>query len=122
MTLLSGLRAQKEERRRAEIDKALIHYEARIGGDLFGPVPKGNRREFFCLDRHTWVWHEEWTDKNGKRHTMTTRYDVRPHGILKSQGGNSYQKIRGDEVRHFYQAINLYSQRIQGDYARMLQA
>lgn len=119
-SLLSGLKTQKEQQRRAEIDKALIHYEARIGGNLFGTVPKGNRREFFCLDRHTWVWHEEWSDKNGKRRTMTTRYDVRPHGILKSQGGNSYQKLRGDELRHFYQAIHLYAQRVQAEYGRML--
>ena len=122
MSLLSSLKTQKDSQRRAEIDKALIHYEAKIGGELFGPIPAGNRREFFCLDEHTWVWHEEWTDKaSGKRRIMTTRYDLRSNGVLKSQGNNSYQKIRGNEVRHFYQAVDLYVQRTRTEYARLMQ-
>ena len=121
MSLLSSLKAQKEAQRQADIDRALIHYEAKIGGELFGPVAKGNRREFFCLDKHTWVWHEESVDANGQLHVTTTRYDVRPSGILKSQGGQSYQKLMGVEAQNFYQAVEQYEQRVSAAYTRMLQ-
>lgn len=93
MSLLDAIFKPKNDQRRADLYKALIHHEAKMGGELFGPVPKGNRREFFCLDEHTWVWHEEWTDKNGQRQFMMTRYDVRPSGVVKSQGHNSYQSL-----------------------------
>ena len=119
---LSGVKVQKEEQRRAEIQRALIHYEGKLGGQLFGAIPAGTRREFFCLDEHTWVWHEEWTDESGQRHVVTTRYDVRPGGVLKSQGHNSYQRLQGDEARNFAKAVKLYVQRVHGEYDRMLQA
>jgi hypothetical protein len=86
-------------------------------------VPASSRREFFCLDKHTWVWHEEWIDTNsGKRQVVTTRYDVRPNGVLKSQGGQAYQKIKGQEALNFYTAVEQYGQKVLGEYDRMLQA
>lgn len=121
-SLLGGLKAQKAQQRQADINKALIHYEARLGGEILGAVADGGRREFFCLDKHTWVWHEEWNDKNtGKRRVTTTRYDVRPSGVLKSQGNNSYQRLSGTEALNFYNAVQLYGQRVCGEYDRMLQ-
>ena len=113
---------QKQEQRRAEMYRALIHHEAKIGGDLFGPIPKGNRREFFCLDRHTWVWHEEWTDRDGKRQFMMTRYDIRPGGVVKSQGNSSYQALTREELKNFYVAVRLYSEKIGTEYNKMLQS
>jgi hypothetical protein len=109
--LLDSITAQKREERNAQLYKNLIRHEARIGGQLFGPVPKGGRREFFCLDRHTWVWHEEWVDKNGQLQTKTTRYDVRPNGILKSQNGQ-YQPVEKDEADRLIQAAELYEKRV----------
>jgi hypothetical protein len=102
-------------------DDELIRYEAQIGGQLFGALPKGHRREFFCLDEHTWVWHEEWTDENGKRQVVTTRYDVRPSGILKAQG-SQYQPLSTQETINLYQAIELYEQQVGAAYDKMLQA
>jgi hypothetical protein len=113
---------QKAAQRKAEMRRALIRHEAKIGGELFGAVPKGNRREFFCLDEHTWVWHEEWTDATGHRQFMMTRYDVRPNGIVKSQGNNSYQSLSDDELRNFYRAVRIYGDKVTGEYSRMLQA
>lgn len=104
--------AQRLEERRAKLLRALIHFEAKIGGQLFGPVPQGVRREFFCLDEHTWVWHEEWTDANGQRQVMTTRYDVRPSGVVKSQGHMSYQALTPQEEHNFYRAVDLYEQQV----------
>ena len=41
-------------------ERDLIRLESEIGAQLFGPLPKGRRREFFCLDASTWIWHEEY--------------------------------------------------------------
>ncbi|HEU4984399.1 MAG TPA: hypothetical protein VFT58_02055, partial [Nitrososphaera sp.] len=117
---LSGIARQRAEERRARMQRALIHYEAKIGGELFGPVPKGHRREFFCLDERTWVWHEEWKDENGQNRAVTTRYDIRPNQILKSQGHFSYQALTETEERNFRQAAKLYLQRVRAEYGRML--
>jgi hypothetical protein len=122
MSLLDSIFKQKKDQRRAEIYKDLIHHEAKIGGQLFGKIPDGNRREFFCLDEHTWVWHEEWTDSHGKRQYMMTRYDVRPSGIVKSQGNSSYQRLTPEELKNFYRAVLMYRDRVSSEYDRMLQA
>jgi hypothetical protein len=108
--------------RLVDFSKALIHHEAKIGGRLFGPTPKDTRREFFCLDEHTWVWHEEWNDEKGKHHIMTTRYDIRPDGVLKSQGGYSYRRIKGVEELNFRKAVKSYCEQVIGEYDRMLTA
>jgi hypothetical protein len=112
---------QSAQRRRAEAYKSIIHREAKIGGELFGPIPKGTRREFFLLDERTWVWHEEWTDATG-HHVVTTRYDVRPNGVFKSQGHNSYQALSPEEARNLYNAAKLYYQRVMPELARLQQA
>jgi hypothetical protein len=116
------MRAQKQVQRQAELDKALLHHEAKIGGKLFGPIPAGTRREFFCLDERTWIWHEEWTDTSGRRRMMMTRYDVRPDGVLKSQGDQTYHKLKGQEARNFFQATELYLRDVRSEYGRLLQA
>lgn len=92
--------------------RELIRREAQIGGQIFGPLPEGGRREFFCLDRQTWVWHEEWTDAQGVRRTVTTRYDIRPHGIFKAQDGQPYQRLTRDEAIRFRDAMLLYRQMV----------
>lgn len=89
----------------------LIRYEAKIGSTVFGPVPKGTKREFFCLDAHTWVWHEEWTDQFGNHQVRTTHYNIRPEGLIKSTNG-VYQKVGPTETRRFKQAAKLYLQRV----------
>ena len=122
MSLLDAIFKQKTDQRRTDIYRALIHHEAKIGSELFGPIPEGNRREFFCLDEHTWVWHEEWIDANGQRQFMMTRYDVRPSGIVKSQGHSNYQSLTRDELKNFYRAVRLYGEKVDAEYDRMLHA
>jgi hypothetical protein len=117
--LLSNITEQRKQRRKADAYRSVLQYEARVGGELFGPIPKGTRREFFCLDRHTWVWHEEYTDAAGERQIVTTRYDVRPSGILKSQGVNSYMSLTEGEERHFRQAVRLYGERVGNELRRL---
>jgi hypothetical protein len=112
--LLHSLTQQRVAERRAELYRNLIRHEARIGGQLFGPVRPGGRREFFCLDRHTWVWHEEWIDENNQHQAMTTRYDVRPSGILKSQHGQ-YQAVSKQEAESLCEAAKLYQKRVKAE-------
>lgn len=92
--------------------RELIRREAAIGGTLFGPVPVGHSRQFFCLDKHSWVWYEAWKDDQGKLQHMTTRYEVRPSGILKAQGEQPYHYVNLDEARNLVTAIKLYNQQV----------
>jgi hypothetical protein len=103
-----------------KLKREFLKLESEIGGQLFGPVPKGHRREFFCLDKYTWVWHEEWLEK-GKRKMITTRYEVRPNGVLKIQDGQPYQRLSEPEARNLYWAISLYGQQVDAEYQRLLQ-
>lgn len=110
--LLNNVAANRHAERRAELKRNLIRHEAKIGGQLFGPVAPGGRREFFCLDPHTWIWHEEWVDQAGQRQVRTTRYDVRPSGILKAQDGQHYQAVSFEEGKRLIQAARIYAQRV----------
>lgn len=112
---VNGLSGQKaSSQRRADLYRKLIRHEARIGGQLFGPVRPGGRREFFCLDKNTWVWHEEWVDENGQHQYTTTRYDVRPNGIVKSQNG-VYRPVTLQEARNLQAAAHLYRDRVKDE-------
>ena len=97
--------------REAKLYRDLLRREAKIGGKLFGPVPAGGRREFFCLDENTWIWHEEWIDSSKKKRVRTTRYDVRPNGVVKSQNGKHYQKVTAEELDRLYSAAKTYQQK-----------
>ncbi len=110
--LFKTISNEKHEQRRAELYNNLIRREARIGGQLFGPVPKGGRREFFCLDKYTWIWHEEWIDQTGNKQVKTTRYDVRPTGIIKVQDGQAARYVSREEAKRLDKAVTLYNQRV----------
>lgn len=111
--LLNIIIARRKAERRAMLYSDLIRHEAKIGGELFGPVHAGGHREFFCLDERTWVWHEEWTGSTG-RHSKTVRYDVRPDTILKSQQGH-YQEVSKEEADNLVEAVKLYQQRVRAE-------
>lgn len=99
---------QSKAKKRSQQYRDLIRQEAKIGGTVFGPIPKGVRREFFMLDPRTWVWHEEWTDKQGARHVQTTRYDVRPDGVVKCQNDGPYRKLSPTESWNLLSAAEKY--------------
>lgn len=117
MRLLPKISRNAEEHRAAELEREMIRREAKIGGTLFGPVPRGHNRQFFCLDENTWVWHEDWIDAQGKRQSITTRYEVRPDGVLKIQNNQAYQTLGYDEAVNLYRAVELYEQKITPLYA-----
>jgi len=107
-SLFQSIKSQHDEEREARLYRELIRKEAKLGGTLFGPVPTDVRREFFRLDKNTWVWHEEWTDQQGQRRSITTRYDVRPDGVLKAQDGQPYTYIDLEEGKRLYKTVKLY--------------
>jgi hypothetical protein len=110
--LLSLINGQGEEQKQIDYYRALMRREAELGGQVFGPIPADRRREFFCLDKNTWIWHEEWMDaRSGERQTRTTRYDVRPTGILKAQSNGSYHAVDKEEASNLVQAAQLYIDR-----------
>ncbi len=108
--MFKGIVKSREEQRQAVLLRKLMRQEAEIGGQIFGPVRPGGRREFFCLDKHTWVWHEEWDDEKGVRQVKTTRYDVRADQIIKSQDGN-YTHVTKQEALNLREAARIYRER-----------
>ncbi len=94
-------------------ERELIQLESEIGTKLFGEVPEGHRREFFCLDARTWIWHEEGKNlKTGKHEVQTIRYEVHDKGILKVHGGARYSFIDGTELNNFVTATTLYYEQV----------
>jgi len=105
----------KRTSKRAAVSKIterdLLRMESQIGATLFGPVAPGHRREFFCLDESTWIWHEEWKDEKGVERQSTVRYELHPKGILKVTEGPRYTFIEGDELDNFVEATRIYYER-----------
>lgn len=94
-------------------DRDLIRAESEIGSKLFGPIPKGHRREFFCLDEHTWVWYESVVDPiTGKVTSLTTRYEVRGDRIIKIQDGQPHKYASLDEARNLAIATTQYANEV----------
>lgn len=93
--------------------RELIQLESEIGAQLFGPVPVGHHRQFFNLDRTTWIWYEEWIDpETKKRKEATIRYEVHHNGILKAQEGARYNFLEGQELTNFIAAVQIYYERV----------
>lgn len=109
--ILSLINGQGEEQKQIDYYRQLMRREAELGGQVFGPIPADRRREFFCLDKNTWIWHEEWSDGQGIRQSKTTRYDVRPTGILKAQANGSYHSVGREEARNLRDAARIYIER-----------
>ena len=106
---------QSSDQRKQMQYRRLLQAEAKIGGELFGPLQKNGRREFFCLDERTWIWHEEWIDQNNQPHAVTTRYDVRPDAIIKSQDNQPHRELSESEMKNFVDAVHMYSKRVRGE-------
>lgn len=118
LQLITGASTSKRPLK-AMTERQLIELENELGRELFGPIPDGHRRDFFCLDEHTWVWHEEWTDADNRPQVATTRYEVQPNGILKVQSGRVYKYIEGEELKNLTVAVRLYYERTMRDIYKL---
>lgn len=112
LELITGAPAGTKRPLNKLTERQLIELENEIGRELFGPIPAGHRRDFFCLDERTWVWHEEWKDVDNKTQVSTTRYEVQPGGILKVQSGRVYKYIESEELRNLAIAVRMYYEQI----------
>jgi hypothetical protein len=121
VNLLPKIMPRSEKDRKDDFKRSLMQNESAIGGQLFGPIPNGHKRQFFCLDENTWIWYEEWTE-NSQTKRITTRYDVRPTGIIKSQDGQSTQRLSDNETINLYKAVELYYRRVSAAYQQILTA
>ena len=101
------LRVNKNRPLKKLTERELITLESQIGVQIFGELPKGTRREFFCLDASTWIWHE--SDKNSE---TTIRYEVHDNGILKVMGGARYEFLEGEELNRFVTAVQVYYEQV----------
>ncbi len=100
-------------------ERELIQLESDIGRQLFGPIPDGHRREFFNLDKNTWIWHEEYKDQAGAAQATTTRYEVKGDRILKAQDGSQYSYLEGQELQNLAVAVQMYYEKVmRGVYKR----
>ncbi|MBC7512440.1 hypothetical protein H7142_02150 [Candidatus Saccharibacteria bacterium] len=117
---LSYLKMPKSKHRtRTLSERELIQRESEIGRELFGPIPKGHTREFFCLDELTCIWYESYKDKSGKEITATTRYEIQGDKVLKAQEGARYSYLEGQELDNLLRAISIYYERVmRGVYSR----
>lgn len=93
-------------------ERQLLRLESAIGAEIFGKIPHGHRREFFCLDEKTWIWHEEWTDANRTDHANTIRYEIGDNGVLKVQDGARYSYLDGTELQNFALAVRMYYEQV----------
>ena len=96
--------------RSEKIQTEILELEAKIGASIFGPISKHQDRSFFCLNRHTWVWHEQWIDENKKSKSLMTYYHIRSNGIFKSFGNQSYQLLSNEELDNFIKATKQYAE------------
>lgn len=86
----------------------LIRRESIVGSRLFGIVRPGHRREFFCLDETTWVWHEEWLDSKNRKKVATTRYELHGRSVIKYQTDQQPAVVYGEELSNLADAIKNY--------------
>lgn len=93
-------------------ERELIQLESEMGRTLFGELQKGHRREFFNLNPHTWIWHEEWKNEAGQTMQFTTKYEIHEREIIKIQPGPRSTALTGEELRNFQQATSLYYERV----------
>jgi len=108
MNILSALKKYLNDDR--TVYNNLIRKEAVIGARLFGETPANVSRSFFCLDEHTWVWHENIKKSDGLK-TNIIRYEVQPDRIVKVIKGNRYLLSDG-EKRNFYNAVTSYRTKV----------
>lgn len=105
------LRMPRKRALKTMTERELLRLESAIGAEIFGPLPKGHTRQFFCLDESTWIWHEAWKDKTGE-HEATVRYEVHGDRVLKVQEGPRYDFIEGEELDRLLVATRVYYERV----------
>jgi hypothetical protein len=104
-----------DESRLSEIRDAIdIHFavqeinpvEAAAGGRLFGDIPEGTQRQFYCIDQKTWYWREITIQQD-----ITTIYQIEPERVKKIQNGQTAQINKG-EIANLLSATQRYYEQV----------
>jgi hypothetical protein len=99
--------------KRASRLRSLMRKEAQVGSSVFGPVPAGHSRNFFCLDEITWIWSEQWYDSATKSHQhMLVRYEFQSRGVLKTVNDVACGYVEGRELKNLVNAIESYTEKV----------
>ena len=95
-------------------DKELKNEEGEIGASIFGPVEPNESRLFFNDNRESWFFYQEKTDSDGKKHSITLHYEVRPDGVWKidTKDGLKCELVSGKDLENFVDATKIYHQRV----------
>ncbi len=108
MPLLPKLPSKSNTER---IHREILETESKVGAEIFGPIEKGRQRSFFCLNKYTWVWHEQWIENKTPKSLMTY-YHIRHNGILKSSGNQDYKPLSQNELDNFIKAAEIYEKTV----------
>lgn len=113
---------QLSAHKRAARLRNLMRKEAQVGSSVFGAVPAGHSREFFCLDAVTWVWSEQWYDPTTKSNQhMLVRYEFQSRGVLKTVNDVTCGYVEGRELKNLVTAIESYAAKVTTEvYGRSL--
>ena len=105
--------AQDPQTHYQDVTRDLLRRESMIGKEIFGPIPAGGNREFFHLDKHTWVWVETWNDAASRSmKTKSTKYIVKPTEVIKSVDNGQYERVTLEEAKRLEQAVHIYVKRV----------
>lgn len=96
-------------------ERTLLKLESSFGKKIFGKIPNGSTREFFCLDEKTWVWSE----RSSSQHQMT-RYILRANDIIKTTNNQDYKLVSKEEAQNLIQAIKEYVKIMRNEYTLIL--
>lgn len=112
-----SVRLARLNKRRPEItERELIQKEIELNELIFGTLPEYvKKREFFNLNPNTWIWYEEQELAEGRKIEITTKYEVQPQGVLKTQTGSGYRYIEGAELQNFILAVKSYYELVMTD-------
>jgi len=123
MTIFPNTLVSNSFKKRLSLERQIIRFESDLNKDIFGPIPKGHKRDFFCLEQNTWIWHEQFKSKDNQKHSIMTKYILRNNGkIIKSHNGSAYKLVQKKESINLLNAIILYTNRVQPEYNKLLQS
>jgi len=87
----------------------LIEEESKIGGTIFGAIPKGVNRQFFLDETNNWFYTQSVYDQSGRLiDNYTIRYQVLDYGIVKSVDGKNHVLLSGQELKDLQKSVQIY--------------
>lgn len=92
-----------------ETQQQFLQKEGVLGGRIFGEPRPDQERTFFCLSENTWIWSDNWFNREERQTTrQTVRYEVQKQGVTKIAQNMSPIFIEGDEFKNFFNAVTVY--------------